>query len=61
MGTYIIKVWETEEEREQGLSYIVENDFDSISYAIERAKKIDIEENYNAIEVSHTDAIPSDY
>ena len=54
MGTYIIKVWETEEEREQGLSYIVENDFDSISYAIERAKEIDKEENYNAIEVQNT-------
>ena len=54
MGTYIIKVWETEEEREQGLPYIVENDFDSISYAIERAKKIDKEENYNAIEVQNT-------
>ena len=54
MGTYIIKVWETEEEREQGLSYIVENDFDSISYAIERAKKIDKEESYNAIEVQNT-------
>ena len=54
MGTYIIKVWETEEEREQGLSYIVENDFDSISYAIERAKEIEKEENYNAIEVQNT-------
>lgn len=51
---YIIKVWETAEERKQGLSEIIEADLTDIHEAIDRAKAINNRENYNVIEVQNS-------
>lgn len=51
MAKYIIKVWETEDDREQGLSDIIESNLSDIQKAIERARKLVKSQNYNALEV----------
>lgn len=51
MRSYIIKTWETEDEREQGLSEIIEVRFDKLEKAIEQARKIGEDNNYACIEV----------
>ena len=48
---YIIKVWETESEREQGLSEIIEVGIDKLEIAIEKARKIIEDNEYACIEV----------
>ena len=40
MAKYIIKAWETEDEREQGLSDILESNLSDIQKTIEKAKEI---------------------
>ncbi len=51
MAKYIIKIWETEQEREKGLSDIIESNLSDIQKAIEKAKKIMNSQNYNTLEV----------
>ena len=48
---YIIKIWETESEREQGLSEIIKVGIDKLEIAIEEAKKISQDNEYACIEV----------
>ena len=48
---YIIKIWETESEREQGLSEIIEVGFDKLEIAMEKARKISEDNEYACIEV----------
>ena len=48
---YIIKIWETESEREQGLSEIIQVGIDKLDIAIEQAKKISQDNEYACIEV----------
>ena len=48
---YIIKIWETESEREQGLSEIIEVGIDKLEIAIEKARKISEDSKYACIEV----------
>ena len=54
MARYIIKIWETEDEREQGLSDIIESNLSDIQKTIETAKKLMKSQNYNALEVQDT-------
>lgn len=54
MAKYIIKIWETEDEREQGLSDIIESNLSDIQETIEKARKIMYSESYNALEVQDT-------
>ena len=54
MAKYIIKIWETEDEREQGLSDIIESNLSDIKKAIETANKLIKSQNYNALEVQDT-------
>ena len=54
MPRYIIKIWKTEDEREQGLSDIIESNLSDIENVIEKAKKIVKSQNYNALEVQDT-------
>lgn len=51
MRSYIIKIWETESEREQGLSEIIEVGIDKLEIAIEQARKIGEDNDYACIEV----------
>lgn len=51
MAKYIIKIWETEDDREQGLSDIIESNLSDIQKAIERAKELMQSQNYNSLEV----------
>ena len=48
---YIIKIWETESEREQGLSEIIKVGIDKLEIAIEEARKISENNEYACIEV----------
>lgn len=48
---YIIKIWETESEREQGLSEIIEVGIDELEIAMEKARKISENNEYACIEV----------
>ena len=48
---YIIKIWETESEREQGLSEIIKVGIDKLEMAIEQARKISENNEYACIEV----------
>lgn len=54
MPRYIIKVWETEDDREQGLSDIIETNLSNIQLAIKNAKELNAKQNYNAMEVQDT-------
>lgn len=54
MARYIIKIWETKDEREQGISDIIESNLYDIQNAIEKAKKLSQSQNYNALEVQDT-------
>lgn len=54
MPRYIIKIWKTEDEREQGLSDIIESNLYDIENVIEKAKKVVKSQNYNALEVQDT-------
>ncbi len=51
MRNYIIKVWETEDEREQGLSEILKVGIENVDNAIEQARKIKEENEYVCVEV----------
>lgn len=51
MPKYIIKVWETKEEREQGISNIIESGLSNIGETIKKAKKIMDSQNYVSLEV----------
>lgn len=51
MPKYIIKVWETKEEREQGISNIIESGLSNIKETIKKAKKIMDSQNYVSLEV----------
>ena len=51
MKKYTIKFWETEEERENGLSEIYGSDFENLDEAIKEAKKIMKNNNFASIEV----------
>ncbi len=51
MGRYIIKVWETEQNRELGESNIIESSLDDIDSAIQKAKRIMNLNNYASLEV----------
>lgn len=53
MERYIIKIWETKENRNTGESSIVKNNFDNIDLAIEKARKIMIKNNYASLEVQN--------
>ena len=48
---YIIKIWETESEREQGLSEIIEVGIDKLEIAMEKARRISEDNEYACIEV----------
>lgn len=48
---YIIKIWETESEREQGLSEIIKVGIDKLEIAIEEARRISEDNGYACIEV----------
>lgn len=48
---YLIKIWETEEEREEGISSIIETNITDLKKAIEKAKKIMEEQQYASLEV----------
>lgn len=48
---YIIKIWETESDREQGLSEIIEVGINKLEIAIEKARKISEDNEYACIEV----------
>ncbi|MEG2235157.1 MAG: hypothetical protein RR144_01765 [Clostridia bacterium] len=52
---YIIKIWETEEMRDEGISDIVEFGIKSISEAVEKAKNIMAYEQYASLEVQTED------
>ena len=54
MARYIIKIWETKDEREQGISDIIESNLYDIQNTIEKAKKLAQSQNYNALEVQDT-------
>lgn len=54
MAKYIIKAWETEDEREQGLSDILESNLSDIQKTIEKAKEIMNSQNYIALEVQNS-------
>ena len=54
MGRYIIKIWETQQDRESGESSIVENNLDNIDQAIEKAKRIMNSNNYASLEVQNS-------
>lgn len=54
MGRYMIKIWETEEDRESGESSIVENNLDNIDQAIEKAKRIMKLNSYASLEVQNS-------
>lgn len=49
--TYLIKVWETEEEREEGISNIIESGFTDIETAVKRAKELWLDNNFASMEV----------
>lgn len=51
MGRYIIKIWESKEDRNQGISDIIETDLLNIQKAIEKAKKLKEKQNYTSLEV----------
>lgn len=51
MPKYIIKVWGTKEEREQGISNIIESGLSNIEETIKKAKKIMDSQNYVSLEV----------
>ena len=54
MARYIIKIWETKDEREQGISDIIESNLYDIQNTIEKAKKLAQSQNNNALEVQDT-------
>ena len=53
MNSYIIKVWETEEERDDGISNIIEVGIKSISEAIKKAQDYMEIQDYASLEVQN--------
>ena len=53
MERYIIKVWETEQERDLGESNIVDTNLNDIEQAIGKAKNIMSNQNYASLEVQN--------
>lgn len=58
---YIIKIWETEEEREAGLSDIISSNIADLKTAIQDAKKLKEEQNYASVEVQNSNQTKSYY
>lgn len=58
---YIIKIWETEEEREEGLSDIISSNIADLKTAIQDAKKIKEEQNYASVEVQNSNQTKTYY
>ena len=51
MRSYIIKIWENEDLREQGISDIIESDIPKLEIAIDKARDIQEKNGYACIEV----------
>lgn len=58
---YIIKIWETEEEREEGLSDIISSNIADLKTAIQDAKKLKEEQNYASVEVQDSNQTKTYY
>lgn len=58
---YIIKIWETEEEREEGLSDIISSNIADLKTAIQDAKKLKEEQNYASVEVQNSNQTKTYY
>lgn len=58
---YIIKIWETEEERETGLSDIISSNIEDLKTAIQDAKKLKEEQNYASVEVQDSNQTKTYY
>lgn len=58
---YIIKIWETEEEREVGLSDIISSNIADLKTAIQDAKKLKEEQNYASVEVQNSNQTKTYY
>lgn len=58
---YIIKIWETEEEREAGLSDIISSNIADLKTAIQDAKKLKEEQNYASVEVQDSNQTKTYY
>lgn len=58
---YIIKIWETEEERETGLSDIISSNIADLKTAIQDAKKLKEEQNYASVEVQNSNQTKTYY
>ena len=56
--TYIIKIWETEEERDAGLSEIISSNIADLKTAIQDAKKLKEEQNNKRIASPYTRQAP---
>ena len=61
MESYIIKIWETEEERDAGISEIIESNIASLEDAIKKAKKIMENNDFASLEVQTSDEMNSIY
>lgn len=59
--TYIIKIWETEEERDAGLSDIISSNIADLKTAIQDAKKLKEEQKYDSVEVQNSNQTKSYY
>ena len=59
--TYIIKIWETEEERDAGLSDIISSNIADLRTAIQDAKKLKEEQKYDSVEVQNSNQTKSYY
>ena len=59
--TYIIKIWETEEERDAGLSEIISSNIADLKTAIQDAKKLKEEQKYDSVEVQNSNQTKSYY
>jgi phosphate-selective porin len=57
---YAIKFWETEEERDLGISELFLEDFTDIDLAIIQAKEMVDDMGYESVEVVETDTLDTD-
>ena len=55
MKEFLIKIWDSEEDREQGISDIIETGITELSEAIKRAKRIFENESFSCVEVQDQD------
>lgn len=61
MEKYIIKIWETEEERDEGISEIIESSILNLEEAIRKAKKIMENNEIASLEIQTSDGRNSVY